>query len=50
MFDNYTFDEDDEMMMKNDDDLYQNFVIENDDNLHTMDNMVANYFTSFKQL
>ena len=50
MFEDYNFEEDNEMMQKNDDDLYNNFVIDNDENLQIMNNMVANYFTAFKQL
>lgn len=50
MSEDYTFDDESELMQKSDEELFNNHVIGDDTDLQLMNNMVANYFTAYKLL
>lgn len=50
MLENYTFDDESKLIALSDDELYHNHVIGDDLDLDGLNNLVADYFTSYKHI
>lgn len=48
MLDEYSFGDDNDLIAQNDNDLYFNLVIGEDKDLHSLDNLVADYFSTYQ--